>query len=249
MSVQGKLLAGANRIANPLGVRLVRGYSADPAVGPFLPMRRTVAKAQRAGLSVGDYLESYSSAPGATTVTVDAVIRLGGLTEGVERVCEIGPGSGRYASLVMSALRPGVYEVYETASDWIRYLRETYPQIVVQPADGHTLDHTASASVDLVHSHKLFNYIPFVATLGYLAEMARVVRPGGVVAFDVMTEDCLDDAMTSLWLAHPERGMIYALTPRRWMLDFFAERDLDLLGSQFVPLAGVRTELLVYRRR
>jgi SAM-dependent methyltransferase len=249
MSIQGKLLAAANRTAKPLGVQLVRGYSADPAISPFLPMRRTVAEAERAGLSVGDYLDAYSSEPGATAATVEAMLRLGRLTDHVERVCEIGPGSGRYAGLVMSALQPDAYEVYETASDWIRYLRQQFPHLIVQPADGHTLGHTATASVDLVHSHKLFSYIPFVATLGYLAEMARVVGPGGVIAFDVMTEDCLDEAMTATWLAHPERGIIYALTPRHWTVDFLADRGLDLQGNHFVPLSGGRTELLVFRRR
>ncbi|WP_344172927.1 class I SAM-dependent methyltransferase [Kribbella lupini] len=230
-------------------MQLTRGYSSDAAISPFLPMRRTVAKAERAGLSVGDYLDRYSAEPGATAATVEAMLRLGGLEKGVERVCEIGPGSGRYAAPVLTALQPRSYEVYETAADWIRYLRKEFPQLTVQPADGHTLRHTATESVDLVHSHKLFNYIPFVATLGYLAEMARVVRPGGVVAFDVMTEDCLNDAATTTWLDHPDRGIIYSLTPRRWALDFLARRGLDLLGNHFVPLSGMRTELLVFRRR
>jgi SAM-dependent methyltransferase len=248
MSIQGKLLAGVNRSVRPLGVQIVRGYSTDPAISPFLPMRRTVAAAQRAGVSVGDYLDSYSAVPGATAATVDAMLRLGGLSEHIERVCEIGPGSGRYASIVMSALQPRAYEAYETASDWIRYLRDKFPRMILHPADGHSLRYTATASIDLVHSHKLFNYIPFVATLGYLAEMARVVRPHGVVAFDVMTEDCLDEAMTTTWLDHPEQGMIYALTPRRWTVDFLARRGLDLQGQHFVPVSGVRTELLVFRR-
>jgi SAM-dependent methyltransferase len=249
MSTKGKVLAAVNRSVRPLGVQIVRGYSSDPAISPFLPARRTLAEAERAGQSVGDFLDSYSAQPGATAATVEAMLRLGGLAQGAERVCEIGPGSGRYSRLVVSALRPDAYEVYETASDWIRYLRKEFPQFVVQPADGRTLRHTADESVDLVHSHKLFNYIPFVATLGYLAEMARVVRPGGVVAFDVMTEDCLNDAMTATWLAEPDRGIIYALTPRRWAVDFLARRGLDLQGNHFVPLSGARTELLVFRRK
>jgi len=249
MSIQGTLLAGVNRSIRPLGVQIVRGHSTDPAISPFLPARKTVAKAERAGLSVGDYLDSYSAEPGATAATVAAMLELGALKPGVERVCEIGPGSGRYAGRVMSALQPDAYEGYETAADWIRYLRQQFPRMTLQPADGHSLRHTQTASVDLVHSHKLFGYIPFVATLGYLAEMARVVRPGGVVAFDIITEDCLDDAVTSTWLDEPERAIIYSLTPRRWTVDFMARRGLELQGNHFVPLSGGRTELLVFRRQ
>lgn len=38
--------------------------------------------------------------------------------------------------------------------------------------------------------------MPLVMTVGYLREMARVVRPGGVVAFDVVTENCMDETVT-----------------------------------------------------
>lgn len=247
MSVRHTINAAVNKGLRPTGFQLVRGHSADPAISAFLPAKRVVKQAGRAGQSVGDYLDSYSAEPGATAETVEAMLELSGLTT-AERVCEIGPGSGRYSTRILSALRPNSYEVYETAPDWIAYLRQELPSLVFRPTDGKTLGSTPSASVDLVHTHKLLSYIPFVTALGYLDEMARVVRSGGTVAFDMITDECLDDSTTKVWLTEPDRMTIYSVAPRAWLTAFLAQRDLALVGRRFVPLSGGRTELLVFRR-
>lgn len=206
--------------------------------------RKTIAAARHSGLSVGDYIDRNFAEPGATQATVDALLQRGGLSGHVERVCEIGPGSGRYAEKVISALRPDVYEAYETAPDWLPHLREL-PNLITQPCDGHTLGSTTSASADLVHAHKLFVYIPFHAVAGYLEEMARVVRPGGVVAFDVVTEGCIDQETVDSWIA---QGSFFSPIPRSWVIDFLGRRDLSLSGSAFVSMADGWTELLVFQR-
>ncbi|MFG1625592.1 class I SAM-dependent methyltransferase [Kribbella sp. NPDC049227] len=247
MSVRHTVNAAVNKALRPAGFQLVRGHSADPAISAFLPAKRIVKQADRAGQSVGDFLDSYSAEPGATAETVEAMLELSGLTT-AERVCEIGPGSGRYSTRILAALRPTSYEVYETAPDWIAYLRRELPDLVFRPADGKTLGSTPSASVDLVHTHKLLSYIPFATALGYVDEMARVVRSGGTVAFDMVTDDCLDDSTTKVWLTEPDRMTIYSVAPRAWLAGFLAQRDLTLIGSRFVPLSGGRTELLVFRR-
>ena len=114
MSVQRSVQDGVNRVLRPIGVQVVRGYSTDPAVSPMVSARRTRAQAKDAGLSVEDYLE-HGVDPGTTGRTLDAMFRLGELGDPVDRICEIGPGTGRYTIRVMDALRPDVYEVYETA--------------------------------------------------------------------------------------------------------------------------------------
>jgi SAM-dependent methyltransferase len=221
---------------------VVRGYSTDRAIKPFLSARRTVAAARRAGLSVEDYIDRYSAAPGATAETVEALLRLADLGDHVARVCEVGPGTGRYTARLIAALRP---DVYETARDWLPRLREL-PNVITQPADGHTLRETSTASVDLVHAHKVFVYLPLVITIGYLEEMARVVRPGGIVAFDIVTDNCLDEPTTKAWVS--SGATLYGMISRTWTVDLLARRHLSLVGSHFVPLSEGRTELLVFRR-
>ncbi|UIJ63019.1 class I SAM-dependent methyltransferase [Amycolatopsis acidiphila] len=236
---------GVNRALRPLGVQLVRGHSDDPGIRPFLPARRVLAEARREGLSVEDYLDRYSAEPGATAATAAAMLRLADLGDKAARVCEIGAGSGRYARKVIAALEPEAYEIYETADDWLPHLR-TLPGAVLRATDGHTLRETATGSVDLVHSHKLFVYVPLVTTAGYLQEMARVLRPGGVAAFDIVTEDCLDEETTRAWIE--SNAGIYTMTSRSWTVDLLARRGLSLVGSHFEPMSGGRTELLVFRK-
>jgi SAM-dependent methyltransferase len=246
MTVKALVTRGVNRAVRPLGVQVVRGWSADPGIQPYIPARKTITAARRAGLTVCDYIDRSSAEPGATASTVEAMLRIGQLGDRVERVCEIGPGTGRYAELVVAALKPVVYEMYETATDWLPHLRGL-PNGRLMPADGHTLSHTASESVDLVHAHKLFIYVPLVVAVGYMWEMARVVRPGGVVAFDIVTEDCMDDTMTKRWVT--EGATIYSMTPRQWTIDLLDRSGLSLLGRAFAALSGGRTELLVFGKR
>ncbi len=246
MTVKSLVATGVNKAVRPLGVQVVRGYSGDPAVKPFLSARKTMSAARRAGLSLCDYIDQLSAELGATAETVRALLRLADLGDSASRVCEIGPGTGRYAERVIAELKPEVYEVYETAADWTPHLREL-PAVKLMPADGRSLSPTATGTIDLVHAQKVFVYLPFVVTLGYLKEMARVVRPGGAVAFDIVTENCMDEAATERWVA--ESAILYLMMPRQWTIDLLDRYGLTLLGSAFAPLSGGRTELLVFRKR
>jgi SAM-dependent methyltransferase len=244
MSVKSQIARPVNGMLRPLRVQLVPGRSADPAVQDFIPARKTIAAARRAGMSVTDYIDRTFAQPGTTVETVSQMIKLAGLSEGIAVACEIGPGSGRYAEAVIKALRPGSYEVYETAADWLPYLAKL-PNAVIRDCDGRSLGQTPDASVDLVHAHKVFVYLEFAASVRYLEEMARVVRPGGTVAFDIVTENCLDDATVRQWA---ERGTIYRPMPRVWAADFMQRRGLALSGSYLAPLTEGVTELMVFRR-
>lgn len=245
VSVRTRLAKPLNGALRPLGVQLVPGSSPDPAIQSFLSARKTIAAAQRVGLPLGAYIDQTFAEPGATPNTVKAMLELADLHDGCQTVCEIGPGTGRYAEEVIAALRPATYEIYETARDWLPHLRKL-PNAVIRDADGHTLSHTAPASVDLIHAHKVFVYLEFPATAGYLGEMARVVRPGGAVAFDIVTEACLDDKTIEAWTG--PNGTIYRPVPRVWAIEFLRRRGLTLSGSHLVPLPPGTSELLVFRR-
>jgi SAM-dependent methyltransferase len=239
------LAQSVNRGLRPLGVQLISGRSADPAIKSFLPARKTIAAAQRAGLEVGAYIDQVFAEPGASPALVEAMLKLAELGKPVDRVCEIGPGSGRFAVEVIAALAPSAYEIYEPARDWMPTLRKLQ-NVVVRHCDGRTLSETGDATVDLIHSQKLFTYLDFPVCVGYLGEMARVVRPGGVVAFDAVTEPCLDDETVRHWM---NETTIYFPFPRDWTIEFLDRLGLELLGSHFTPLPPGRSELLVFRRR
>lgn len=244
MSIRHVLAQGINSGLRPLGVQLVSGRSSDPAIKSFLSARKTLAAARRAGLPVGDYIDQVHAEPGATPDLVRAMLKIADLQGPVDRVCEIGPGSGRFAVQVIAALAPSAYEMYEPARDWLPHLR-TLPNVVERRCDGRTLSETGDATVDLAHSQKLFTYLDFQVCVGYLGEMARVVRPGGIVAFDAVTEPCLDEETVRRWM---NDGTIYFAFPRDWTVEFMRRRGLELVGSHFTPLPPGRCELLVFRR-
>ena len=230
---------------SPLNVQIIRARSADPAVGWFIQARKTRAAARKAGLSVGDYVDQTFAAPGVTQAAVDAMISISGLTpENVNTVCEIGPGTGRYLEKVLSALRPTRYEIYETADDWITHLRN-FPTVIAQPTDGRSLSATRDHSVDLAHAQKVFVYLDFWVTAGYLTEMARVLRPGGIAAFDIVSQDCTDDDTVAEWI---REGSILQPIAKDWVLTFLEKRGLTYLDSHFTFLPPGRSELMVFRR-
>lgn len=244
MSIRAKLAKPVNDALRPLNVQLVSGTWPDPAIKDFIPARKTMAAAQKAGLPLGAYIDRTFAQPGATRDAVHAMLELADLPGECEAVCEIGPGSGRYAEEVIANLHPRRYEIYETARDWLPRLSQL-PNAVLRNCDGHSLSQTTSASVDLVHAQKVFVYLEFYATAGYLQEMARVVRPGGTVAFDVVTEACLDEETVRTWARD---GTIYRPVPRTWAIEFMQRHGLALRGSHFSPLPPGTSELLVFRR-
>lgn len=243
MSVMSRSREVVNTALRPLNVQVIKARSDDPSIQGFISARRTVAAARASGLSVGDYVDATFSEPGATARAVEAMLGMSGLSSAA-RVCEIGPGTGRYAEKVVAALHPDVYEIYETATDWLPHLR-TLPHALVQPCDGHTLRATADDSVDLVHANKVFVYIPFPAVVGYLDEMVRVARPGGTIAFDVVTEPCLTDEVVHTWV---REGSIFRPVPRDWLIDYLKRRGAALSGSHLGRLVDSRSELFAFRK-
>lgn len=245
MSVRSNLGTRANKLLRPLNVQLIPGTSPDPAVKTFLPARKTIAAAKSAGLSVSAYIDKTHVKPGATAAVVKEMLAIANVPDKCAVVCEIGTGSGRFAEEVIAALHPGTYEIYETARDWLPYLRKL-PNALVRDSDGHSLAQTPDDSVDLVHAQKVFVYLPFQASAGYIEEMARVVRPGGAVAFDLVTEDCMDESTVRAWIRN---GSIYCPFPKEWLLSFLADRHLTLTGSFFTPLPPGKAEVLVFHKK
>jgi SAM-dependent methyltransferase len=109
---------------------------------------------------------------------------LGFAAEG-DHVVEIGCGVGRLTRVL--AWRAERVTAIDIAPRMLELAREHNPGLGTVEwllGDGHTLAGVADASADGVFSHVVFQHIPDPAiTLGYVAEMGRVLRPGGWAAF------------------------------------------------------------------
>lgn len=243
LTVKGRVRDSVNSLLAHAGLKLVRS---DRVHEDYLPFRATLRDAQQAGLPIGEYIEAKYNVPGATEETIERMADLGAFSSRPQRICEIGPGSGRYLAIVKQLTHPPHYEIYETASPWRKYLVETYG-VVGRRTDGRTLAETPSASIDLLHSHKVFVGLPIFTTLRYFGEIARVVRVGGKAVFDIESENCLDDAIVERWLQMWE-PYAKSVVPKEWTIAFFARRGFRFDGAFKIAMLPGVTEYLVFTR-
>jgi hypothetical protein len=242
--------SAVNTFLAPIGLKISRVDDHDWSdVANFIPFDQTIDGAQKARLSVGDYVDSVvNRAPGSSQATIDQMAKLGVFSGHLHTIVEIGAGTGRYLEKTVKAGRPERYEVYETAGPWASYLAANY-DVVLQPTDGLRLSSTADASADMVQAHKVFSTVPFIVTCCYWHEMTRVIKAEGWAVFDVLTEACLNGDAMQRWAKSGIRNGSYpAVMPRDTALNFFRKRGFTLVGSSIVPMAPGTTELLVFRR-
>jgi hypothetical protein len=219
-------------------------------VGQFIPLEETLAGAREAHLSVGEYIDIKHNVPGASQDTHDRLVAMGVFKERIDRVLEIGPGSGRFLEKALRACKPSHVEIYETAREWSDYLVRSH-QVVPRPTNGRTLEQTPSCSIDLVQVHKVFVCLLFLTTCSYFSEIARVTRPGAWVVFDVMTEGCMDNTNLERWLKGRNLWSVPypAIMPKKFVLDFFQGHGFEFIGGFLVPMKPGKTEYLVFRKQ
>jgi hypothetical protein len=76
--------------------------------------------------------------------------------------------------------------------------------------------------------------------------MARAAKPGGVVAFDIISEQCLPPEIASKWV---DAGHDYLVSfCREYVVSLLASRGFLLLDSFLTPYDVGRSEYLIFRR-
>lgn len=242
-SLKRRIFEGVNKALYRADLELVKK---EGAFQDYIPFRQTIADVEKSGLSMADYIDNNFNVPGTTQLTIDKMRELGAFDGKVSRVCEIGPGSGRYLEKVKAACTPDHYEIYETARPWREYLVEKY-NVVAQPTDGASLKSTPSKSIDLIHTHKVLYGNDILTIFRYMMEMARVVRDGGVVVFDLVTAECINNEIMAEWV---KSGVDHAhsMTPRSVALDYFSAQGFCHCGNFIVPMAPGVTEYFIFRK-
>lgn len=245
--LKGIVRNGVNSFLNPFGYELAKKHSWDDPK-TYIPFEETVRCAKESSLTVGEYIDATYQTPGATQETIDQMAALGVFTPKIERVCEIGPGSGRYLEKTLQVCKPDYYEFYETASDWANWLVQNY-HVKHQPTDGISLASTPAASIDLVQAHRVFSYIPFFTAANYYFEMMRVTREGGKIVFDITTEDCMEPAILKKWLAAGFYSSPYpSFMSKEYTLNIFQERGFTLTGQFYVINKPGLTEYFIFTK-
>jgi hypothetical protein len=214
--------------------------------GPYRTDREVIRLARERGVSVGDLVEAEWGHAGRAARTIARLREAGAIPGGLATVCEIGPGSGRYIQRVLDVASPRRYEIYEIERRRARWLERTYP-VVAMPTDGERLTGTASASVQLVHAHGVFASLKIIPCFAYFREFARITAPGGHVAFDVISEECLGDADVDAWLETPLRYVNFLSRPH--LVGYFERHGFTLASAFREPLMVFGQSLyLVFRK-
>jgi SAM-dependent methyltransferase len=93
---------------------------------------------------------------------------------------EIGPGAGRFTEVLLPKCRRLI--AVDTSKTMLQLLRERFPgdeRIEYVQGDGKGLDGVGDESVDGAFSYGVFVHLQHWDIFNYLAELNRVLRPGG----------------------------------------------------------------------
>jgi SAM-dependent methyltransferase len=169
-------------------------------------------------------------------------------------VLEIGCGLGRLTRVL--AEKGATVRALDVSARMLERARELNPELGNVEwilGDGRSLSGVEDSSVDVIHSHVVFQHIPDPdVTLGYVREMGRVLRPGGWAGFHVSNDPSvhLGRGRSSLqnrrdWLRNKVLSVL-GRAPRgqsnpAWLGSAI---DLELLGAA-AEGAGMDTERVV----
>ncbi len=206
--------------------------------------------AAAAGLSLPDYFDRLWGSRRQAQRVFEHLAEFGVFEPPPAHILEVGTGTGVFAEGFLQIHRPTTYESYEPAEDWADWLAEQYG-LLSRPADGISLRHTEDACVDFLHAHNVFVSLSFLTTCQYFREIVRVVRPGGCVAFDILSEVCLEDQTVSAWLATDMRWPCFLSTD--YVRGFFTRHGFEFLGEFLMGSFDVEekcfSQYLVFRKR
>jgi Methyltransferase domain len=214
-----------------------------PSRRPSSP--NTIVAAQQAGLSVGDYVEQLWGTQGASAKVIQKLFDIGAISPATKTIVEIGPGTGRYLDHIFKRHQPERYQIYETAQDWAEWLASNYP-IEACVADGQSLKQTDNASIDVVHAHGVFVYLPFLVSCSYFREIFRVTKREGFVAFDVISELCMTRDIVDKWLASVIRDP--CILPKQYLTAMFKDAGFSLIETFTSPYGEGMSEYFVLQK-
>jgi len=211
----------------------------------YISAKETISAAKREGLSVCDYVERLWGKPGDTQRVIQQIASWGVFDVENPHILEIGAGTGRYLEKVLEKCKPAKYEIYEIARDWAEWLQSTYP-IVSHEADGMSLSQTSDHSVDILHAHGVFVYLPFLMSYRYFKEIWRVVKNGGSIIFDICSEDCMDEATVEKWLSSEHYYPCFL--SKGYVISLFERQGFSLFATFMNSYGEGRSEYLVFER-
>jgi ubiquinone/menaquinone biosynthesis C-methylase UbiE len=154
-------------------------------------------------------------------------------------VLEIGPGAARWSSVLHTRARQLILvDVSERPLTLCRERFADAANVEYVLSSGNDLPGVGSSSVDAIWSFDVFVHVAPVDQAGYLAEIARVLTPGGVaVIHHADGRNLGDQPSRSGWRAPMSRNLFATLADQHGLT---VEAQIDSWG------AGARHDLSAY---
>lgn len=208
----------------------IRKVSSTIWDGGYLNAKQVINQSEKQNLSVCEYVEKLLKTEGQSKSVIDYLSKFNLFQESNYSVVEIGAGSGCFTQKTLEFISQKIkaYEIYETNSDWARYLAQAYP-VTLRVADGQSLTETPDQTIDFIHAHGVFVYTPFLITLRYLHEIVRVGSSRAIVMADFYTEDCMTEDTLNEWFS--SKWLYPTIMPKGYLCDFFERHQFTLIDS------------------
>jgi SAM-dependent methyltransferase len=228
------------------------GYSLTKNVQHYIKAEEITRQSRIKGLSVCDYVESLNIDKRKIGKRDRVIHKMESLNLflGAKNICEIGTGTGMYLEKTIEKAPVQKYEVYETDQDWNKYLVLEYKtkieHLIIHNADGISLYQTKSDTIDLVHAHAVFVYLPIINNYVYLKECVRVCKKDGYIVFDVISDDMFSEEAAKNWLNLNHKFAV--ITPDSFIFDFIKKNNLALINSFNEIYAGSQSKYFILQK-
>ena len=170
---------GAGRVLAPLGYQLRDRVLAERPEG----FPGYLAEANRLGLDVNDYEEQRLNWRLPAPI-LEATL-FPHLNES-SRVCEVGPGTGRFSRVILSRIPRGELYLVDYSPWLVRFLSQyfaTMPNVYASGTDGASLP-LPDASMDAIFSANTFVELTLGVLDRYVDDFARVLKPSAYAVID-----------------------------------------------------------------
>ena len=170
----------------------------------------------------------------------EVLARVGARFEPGDEVVEVGCGVGRMTRPI--AKRAKSVRALDVSPRMLEMAREHNPALTNVDwieGDGVSLRPIPDASADACFSYVVFQHIPDPeVTYGYVREMGRVLRPGGLAAFQVSDDPGVHRPRGALATARLVAAGIAGRAPRGWTRREYRGSAVDLDDLRSAAAAG-----------
>lgn len=169
----------------------------------WLDIENLERKAKENNISVADYYEKINNQEGNSKKIIDTIFNSIPEPKKTDQILEIGPGTGRFLAKTLKYILPEHYQIFELDKKLAEYLVNEYTVVdnrTYEQPSKFNLDKIKDNSIDYLFAHGVFNSaVDFYGFIHYFSDMSRVLKNGGFMAFNIISEDCLKREQFESW--------------------------------------------------